>query len=298
MLFRSVKRSCQERTVRYDQYEYCDPLAVTLLACIAQNANATFFRTLGVAGQDCASWVLLTEYLSGISSLADFDAYCSSRRHLGKAGCQEDTTVGLAKGMYAVGGYDYFAVRFKSTQPTPEHLHFHFWNTDSVYDELVGSTQGSMSAHPGFQSCYKNFKWGSTWNRPQVCIQSGQPYWYAGFRVAWATPAQPSSYQYGGTRWPIMNVASSIHGSIELNYVSKGPQQLTECPSQPKPETSGFTLLLAGQWCLFRAVADSFSTGGRSASDRNICACTWQDPNFNNDDLACRSTPCSQYAAC
>ena len=63
-----------------------------------------------------------------------------------------------------------------------------------------------MASHPGFQSCYKNYKWGSTWNRLKVCIQSGQLFWNAGFQAAWATLAQ-----HMGMCWPIMNVVSLIY---------------------------------------------------------------------------------------
>lgn len=290
-----VRRACKVVEATYNTYDYCDAEANTTLICDAKPGAAEYIATYGVVGQDCKSWTLMIAVLTGEIGLGDVSGHCKGTRQLGKAGCQEDTTVGLTKPR-AIGGYDYFASRFVSTNPTLTHYHHHYWNSDSIYDEYTATTPTKwLRSHPGFVPCLQNYADGSTWNRPQVCVKSGQANWYVSHRAAFASPAQAASEQHGGTRWPILNYATRMTGTIEANYVSKGPVQYLECQSSPKPSTSGFVISPQGSWCTFRAVSDTWSTGaGRSSLDRNICQCVWSAVNFNNDASVHQPISCPQ----
>eukprot|EP00980_Cylindrotheca_fusiformis_P000881 scaffold233_cov81-Cylindrotheca_fusiformis.AAC.1 len=60
--------ACEEHTVPRPVHDYCDTKADSRLLCNGSEVNTTYVTEYGAVGQDCWSWKLLLDHLSGSSS--------------------------------------------------------------------------------------------------------------------------------------------------------------------------------------------------------------------------------------
>ena len=122
----------------------------------------------GVRGQDCESWRLLTDYLEGEADKRVFEGVCEERDLVQVYGCYEDTARAGPMYGWPISGINLFNVGLYCTSMEPKHFHLHFWQTDSVID--YGPFK--IRDNPEFWNCGHPYNYYSTWNRPQMCLDS------------------------------------------------------------------------------------------------------------------------------
>ena len=293
----ALKRACYLVDYPDNQYEYCNDTVETDRWCSSGVLNETFFLTDGEPGQSCVDWYYLTEYFLDPSALDSLRLLCSDGGVSRKLpGCQEDTSVGIDRDACGVVAYDTFKARFVSSATGKQHFDLHYWNIDSL-DDRTFATLGlsNLKYHPGFVSCFDNYQWGSTWNRPQMCVEKGQPNWWTQHDVPAASSSCPGNLEKGGTSYPILNVATRMKGTVKLVNAGPGPEQYKQCPTNPDSTINGQTLVPDGAWCLFRALSRNFtSTTTRRGDFRDICGCSKTAAKYNNNGALSRSHDCPQ----
>jgi hypothetical protein len=142
---------------------------------------------------------------------------------------------------------------FKLTSSN-NHVHIHFWNTA---DAVWNADATPISEFDSFITCWDDYNFGSTWNRPQFYGT------YSGVRASWVMGADEV---YGDFQCPVANVVLQSPGTFEANYASlKVAVGGAPCPLVNIPETSGYQIagLQGGAQCSRRFISDARSSNGK-----------------------------------
>ena len=78
----ALKKNCHEIHYADNEYEYCDLDNVCTSICSGTGVNEYFINDLGYFGQDCESWLLLSELLAEEITVSDIQAFCIELAHL------------------------------------------------------------------------------------------------------------------------------------------------------------------------------------------------------------------------